>query len=78
MPVDQVKKEEIRKESKKLLDKFSKALDGIKSVDVNVVRDEDRRVEEEGLEGDKEFRDVMFENAPSVNKDFLIAEKKTW
>ena len=31
-----------------------------------------------GKKCDEEFRKVMFENAPSKNKDFIIAEKKAW
>ena len=27
---------------------------------------------------DSEFRETMFENAPKRNKDFLVAEKKSW
>jgi hypothetical protein len=26
----------------------------------------------------KEFRKIMFENAPNKNKDFILGEKKTW
>lgn len=79
MPVDEKKIKEIQEESKKLLDKFSKALASVKSEESNVIRDEDRR--QEG-DGDKvcsnEFREIMFENAPQKNKDFIIAEKKSW
>ncbi len=27
---------------------------------------------------DRDFREIMFENAPKKNKDFIIAEKKKW
>jgi len=78
MPLDNKKKEEIKKEAKKLLDKFSKSLESVKSSESNVVRDSDRREEGQGHKGKEKFRDIMFENAPSTNKDFLVAEKKTW
>ena len=78
MSVDEVKKKEIEKQTKELLDKFSRALAGVKSEESNVERDKDRREEEAGKEGDKEFREIMFENAEQKNKDFIIAEKKTW
>lgn len=72
-------KEQIRKETKNLLDKFSIALNKVKSEEEsNVVRDSDRRKEKEGEKCSDEFRQVMFENAPSKDKDFIIAEKKKW
>jgi len=79
MPVDDSKRAEIRKEAKSILDKFSKALESVKPSDSNVVRENDRREEGEGKDKcDPEFREIMFENAPQKNKDFLIAEKKSW
>jgi len=79
MPVDDSKRAEIRKEAKSILDKFSKALAGVKPAESNVVRDEDRREEGGGTEKcNPEFREIMFENASQKNKDFIIAEKKSW
>ena len=79
MSVDEAKKKEIEKEAKELLDKFSRALAGVKSEESNVERDEDRRDEgSEKCEADEEFRKIMFENAEQKNKDFIIAEKKNW
>ena len=90
--MDNKKREEIREESKKLLDKFSKALKEVKvatqkgTSESNVLRDRDLREEgvppgmssEEGKVCDDYFREVMFENAPQKSKDFIIAEKKSW
>jgi Asp-tRNA(Asn)/Glu-tRNA(Gln) amidotransferase C subunit len=74
--------EEIKREAKKILDKFSKALENakIKEEESNVEREEDRRKEKEGKNPDenKDFREIMFENAPNKNEDFVIAEKKSW
>ena len=79
MSVDEAKKKEIEKEVKGLLDKFSKALSKVSSEESNVERDEDRREEGDGeCVGDSEFREIMFENAEQKNKDFIIAEKKSW
>jgi len=64
MPVEEDKRAEIKREAKKLLDKFSKSLQNVKANEVNVVREQDRRQEGNGSEGDKEFREIMFENAP--------------
>jgi hypothetical protein len=76
--MDEKETEQIKNETKKLLDKFSLALSKIKSEDSNVERDEDRRKEGEGNLGDEEFRKIMFENAPSKNEEFILAEKKRW
>jgi Asp-tRNA(Asn)/Glu-tRNA(Gln) amidotransferase C subunit len=71
--------ETIKTETKKLLDKFSKSLDTVKSSEEwNVKRDEDRRKDGEGKNVDKDFRKIMLENAPNKNEDFILAEKKTW
>jgi len=79
MSVDEKRVKEIEKETKDLLDKFSKQLSVIGNVEEsNVVRDEDRRNESEGEKCDEEFRDIMFSNAVQKNKDFIIAEKKKW
>jgi len=76
--MDEKETEQIKNETKKLLDKFSLALSKIKSEDSNVERDEDRREEGEGKMGDEEFRKIMFENAPSKNEEFILAERKKW
>ena len=69
----------LEEETKKLLDKFSKVLENVKSNEEwNVERDEDRRVEGQGKECDESFREIMLENAPQKDSDFIIAEKKTW
>ena len=76
--MDEKERAKIQKEAKVILDKFSKALSGVKAVESDVVREVDRREEKEGEGCDSDFRDVMFENAPSKTKDFIIAEKKSW
>ena len=70
---------QLEEETKKLLDKFSKALASVKSGEEwNVERESDRRKEGEGKECDPIFRKIMLENAPQHDEDFVIAEKKTW
>ena len=79
MDASEIKK--LEEETKKLLDKFSLALDNVKSEgkeEWNVERDEDRRVEGLGKECGSDFREIMLENAPQTDKDFLFAEKKSW
>lgn len=74
-------REEIKKQAKGIMDSFAKKLEKvekeIKNIDVGVERDKFERDEGSGAcqEIDK---DIMFENAPKKNKDFIIAEKKGW
>ena len=77
MDVKQIAK--IEEETKKLLDKFSKALSSVKSEkEWNVERESDRRKEGEGKVCEETFRRIMFENAPQHDTDFIRGEKKTW
>ena len=77
--MDPVKIKHLEEETKKLLDKFSKALDSVKSEkESNVERDNDRRVEKDGKMCDETFRKIMLENAPQKDNDFVIGEKKSW
>jgi len=70
----------IRKQAKKIMDSFASALEksGIKEKTVFLELDKDRREEKDGEEADNEFRKIMFENAPEVREDFIIAEKGEW
>lgn len=71
--------EKIKKETKILLDEFSKELGKVKSnEESNVIRSKDRRKDSEGKKCDSSFRQIMFENAPQKDKDFILAEKKKW
>ena len=71
--------EALRFETKKLLDKFSKSLDAVKSSEEwNVEREEDRRKDGPGRVCDNDFRKIMLANAPNKSEDFIIAEKKKW
>lgn len=77
--MDTKEAKQLEEETKKLLDKFSKALAGVKSAsEWNVERDSDRRKEKEGKPCDNDFRKILFENAPRHDDEFIIAEKKIW
>lgn len=77
--MDSEKVKKLEEETKKLLDKFSKALDSVKSEkESNVERENDRRIEKEGKSCDETFRKIMLENAPAKDKDFIMGEKKSW
>jgi|APSaa5957512622_1039677.scaffolds.fasta_scaffold145436_2 predicted Asp-tRNA(Asn)/Glu-tRNA(Gln) amidotransferase subunit C len=74
--VDKVK---IEKEAKEILDKFAKALEKVKTddLDFHVNREEFERSEGEGevCEG---FKKSLLENAPKKDEDFILAEKGEW
>jgi hypothetical protein len=77
--MDEKERQKITIEAKKLLDKFSIALEDVKSSqESNVERLQDRRKEKEGVICQNDFRTIMLENAPAHDSDFIIAEKKTW
>lgn len=79
--VSEKEKEEIKQEARKIMDSFSEALESVKEEvgEAFVDRENDRRAEKEGGEKcDEEFREIMFDNAPKKNKDFIIAEKGEW
>ena len=78
--VSENEKKEIEKQAKSIMDSFSKKLSKIdkKIPEMLIERDEGERIEGVGEVCDNEFRRIMFENAPNKNKDFIIAEKKSW
>lgn len=76
--MEEKKRAKIKKQAKQILDKFSKALAKVKSSESNVEREVERRAEKKGEQSDKDFREIMFENAPKKNKDFIVAERKKW
>ena len=64
-------------EAKKILDKFAKALEKIKTKeDFYVDRGEFER-EENGVKCE-DFKASLLENAPKKDNDFVIAEKGEW
>ncbi|MBT96934.1 hypothetical protein CMI49_02460 [Candidatus Pacearchaeota archaeon] len=78
--VSEKEKKEIKEEAKDIMDSFSRRLSKIdKKIGESLIeRKKCERKEGESSEGDIEFREIMFENAPQKNKDFIIAEKKKW
>jgi len=72
-------REEIRKQVDSILNSFSAKLSKIDGkVEDNFIEKEEYE-RKEGEEIDKSFsREIMFNNAPEKNKDFIIAEKKKW
>ena len=77
--IDEKKQEQIKKEAKEILDRFSKTLGKVK-IKEKKIKEEfgGMREEGEGLDCDPEFRERFFRNVPEKEGDFLIAEKKKW
>ena len=76
--VSEKEKEDIRKDSKKLLNEFSLKLEKIKAPEGHFENGKGFREEGDGWETNKDFRDLMFLNAPFVEGDFIVAEKRGW
>lgn len=78
--VSEKEKQEIKEQAKGIMDSFSKKLSKIdkKIAEPLIERDKGERDEGVGRVCDKEFRKIMFENAPVKNDDFIIAERKSW
>ncbi|MBX4212473.1 hypothetical protein KW787_03415 [Candidatus Pacearchaeota archaeon] len=77
--MNEKKQEEIKKEARIILDRFSKTLEGVNLKEKEFKKPAGGyREEGKGKECDESFRKTMFENAPDKNDDFIIAEKKSW
>lgn len=77
--VDEKLKQEIKEQAKKILDDFSKALEGIedKKLLSGVERSKQLR-EETKTFCDKEFKKLFLKNVPKTEGDYVLAEKKKW
>lgn len=77
--VSEKEKEEIKEQAKKIIDNFSKKLEKvkreIKETDDNILNSGRDEKNGESLAMDKK---IMFDNAPSKNDGFIIAEKGEW
>ncbi len=77
-----MEQEEIKKQAKKIMDDFAKALEKskVKEETVFLERDEDRRQEKDEA-CDNDFREIMLENAEKIDarkEDFIVGEKGGW
>ena len=71
-------KEDVKKQVNSIIDSFSKKLSTIKEkIDEQFIEREKFEREEDGNPSELS-KQIMFENAPESNKDFIIAEKKKW
>jgi len=74
-----IDKNKIKKQVEKVMHDFIKELnkaEGVKK-DFGIENDKSMR-DKKNKDEDKDFRELMFENAPKKNEDFILMEKKHW
>ena len=76
--VTEKEKEQIRKDSKKLLNEFASKLFKIKAPEGHFQNETGSREEGDGWTTDPEFKSTMLANAPFVEDDSIVAEKGKW
>ena len=76
--VTEKEKEEIRKESKKLLEEFASKLSKIKAPEGHFENESGMRDEGDGWKTDPEFQSTTLSNAPFVEDGTIVAEKGAW
>lgn len=76
--VSEQEKEEIRKNSKKIMDEFATKLEKIKVEESHLEKGNGLREEGDGWKTDEEFRSTSFCNAPDTSDNFFVAEKGEW
>jgi len=70
--------EEIKKQAKKIMDDFVKALDKVRVKEKFGAQRKQFLRENIVKEEDKEFKQRMLKNAPKTKGDYMVAEKKSW
>ena len=78
--VSEKEKEEIKKEAKRIMDSFSKALEKIdyQEISIDILRKEQIRQETQASKPNPDFRKSILKNAPNKDEDSIIAEKGSW
>jgi Asp-tRNA(Asn)/Glu-tRNA(Gln) amidotransferase C subunit len=77
--VSEEEKQEIKKQAKDIMDSFSKKISSLdEEIPENLIKRETGERQEGGKCKEDFSREIMFENAPNKNKDFILGEKKKW
>jgi hypothetical protein len=76
--VSEKEREQIRKDSKKLLNEFAGKLERIKAPEGHFENGSGLREEGDGWNSDEDFMNIMFANASFVEEDSIVAEKGGW
>ena len=72
--------EKSRAEARAILDKFARDIGKVKTSDIVAAGGNDigTRIEGDGRVCDKDFKTIMFKNAPKSDEECLIVEKGAW
>lgn len=76
--VTKKEKQQIQKDSKKLLNEFASKLSKIKTHEYHFENNSGTRDEGNGWETDSEFKETTLANAPFVKDNSIVAEKGAW
>ena len=76
--VTEKEKQQIQKDSKKLLNEFASKLSKIKAPEGHYKNESGTREEGDGWTTDPEFKSTMLSNAPFIEDDSIVAEKGGW
>jgi len=81
--VSEQEKQDIQKQAKRLLSEFSEKLEKIKLKEhkagfESAFNKQGIRKEKDGWRTDADFKDLMMNNAPFAEDNFIIAEKGEW
>lgn len=77
--ISQEERQKIEREAREILDSFGKQLDMFSEIkDINKETFISYRKEDKPKDCDEDFRERMFKNAHSKNRDCIIAEKAKW
>lgn len=76
--VSEKEKQEIKEQAKHLLEEFSSKLEKIKTKEMHFESKDGTRQEGSGWKTSEEFRSTILSNAPSVEEEFIVAEKGEW
>ena len=76
--VSEKEKEDIKKQSKKLLNAFANKLEKIKTKESHFSNNSGLREEGTGWDTDPDFKSITLSNAPFIENDFIVAEKGGW
>lgn len=71
-------REKIKKQAKEIMENFAHAIKDFPEMEVNLLQREEQIRQEENTECDDVFKKIFFKNAPSSEKNFIVAEKKRW
>lgn len=75
--ISEQEKEMIKEESRTFLNEFSRKLEKLKELE-NSFESSEPRKEEAGWNPNQDFQEAVFQNAPFVEDNLIIAEKGAW